>query len=296
MRAVTADQAKAFWRSIGRADGVRITPAVVSAMGISPGAGVRDDKALARLLDEVSDEIWGRVTTAFVLLNYSPRSAFPVACRECGALHDVEAPPDREAELEPEAYDVIAEGAEAGLARSEAGAEPDGPFPGEDEFAELALSIGREVYAEIGIANVELEVSFDTPPVDGSGEPLLGSYTPQGEVDEAGVESPRFVIQVYYRTFARMFEDEPYDVADELYETIEHEATHHLHHLTGHDPMDEEEREEAMRELARTFGKRAIRRARIRSAVADAKSIGWLALAVAVALGLAVAFTLLAGP
>jgi hypothetical protein len=290
---VTVEEALPLLRAVVRSNGIRVSKAVVRALGIDALGETRDRGAMARALEDASDDAWAAIETLFLLLNYSPKASFPVVCASCGALHDVDAPPTRELELDPVAAETLLGEREPRepLARDEELA----PFPDEDAFAELALHIGREVYREMGVKNVELEVVFDTPPVDGSGEPLLGSYQPMTETDLAGYTTLGFLIQVYYRTFERMYEDEPYDVPAELRETIEHEVEHHLNHLRGHDPMDEEEREEAAREVARTFGRRAVRRAEVRAVVEEARGLGRFVLGALVVLGAIIVFLWLTG-
>jgi hypothetical protein len=64
-------------------------------------------------------------------------------------------------------------------------------------------------------------------------------------------------VTIYYRTFVRIQEEEgPFDWDAELRETIEHELEHHVFHLRGEDPMDEEERAEIEREAVRVLGHR----------------------------------------
>jgi predicted metalloprotease len=56
-------------------------------------------------------------------------------------------------------------------------------------------------------------------------------------------------------------DDGAYDFEGEIFETIEHELEHHVAHLVGHDPKDEEERDEIAREARRVVGKKALARA-----------------------------------
>jgi len=276
LRVTTAGEARAFHRAALR-DRFRLSPAVVKAMGIVALDEVTSPAEIARALEDVSDEEWSAVEAAYEYVAYSPKSYFPVLCPSCETLHDMPAPAVREVDSGP-LPDVGAE-----------------PFPDEDAFAGMALSIGDSVYREMGVENIELEVVCAEAAVDGSGEPLLGSYQPLGRADTAGYAGVSFLICVYYRTFARMYEDGPYDVEAELRETIEHEVQHHLHHLEGHDPMDAAERDEAMAELERTYGKRAVQRAKVADAVAEAKNMGWLAVGSAAVLGLIVLFLYLTG-
>jgi hypothetical protein len=275
-RQTTAGEARAFHRAVLR-ETFRPTQKVVRAMGIVSLAGERDPAEIARRLETLSDEAWSVFEAAYGAVAYSPKSYFPVVCPRCGALHDMPAPAGREIGGDP--FPVL----------------DAPPFVDEERFSERVLAIGEEVYREMGISNVELEVVTSEADVDASGEPLLGSYQPRGSVDEAGIAVAPFLIRIYYRTFARMYEDEPYDLTEELRETIEHELEHHLHHLEGYDPMDEEEQREARAELERTYGKRAVERARMAGAISEAKSLAWLALGSGVVLGLIVLFLYLTG-
>ncbi len=130
-----------------------------------------------------------------------------------------------------------------------------------EAFEEATRRLRDEVFAERGVANLEVVVEEGVPPVDDSGEPLMGSYQPIHERTGETLTDVRFEIALYYRTFASMFAEAPYDVEAEIRETLDHEVEHHLHHLSGHDPLDAAERAEARADLERTFGKDAVRRA-----------------------------------
>jgi hypothetical protein len=94
-------------------------------------------------------------------------------------------------------------------------------------------------------------VEVGVPEVDSGGVPMLGSYSPEPR-DDGGTD---FVVRVYYWTFERVFRDDvAFDWEHELDETIEHEAQHHLYYLSGHDPMDAQERAESERKLVRRVG------------------------------------------
>lgn len=285
MAPVTVGRALPLWRALHREE-VTITPALVRALGIGGLGDTADPKRIARALDVASDQAWASLETAFVLLNYAVRSHFPHVCPQCGTLHDVLAPPDREFDLDPEAEALILGGEPEGGGDGEGW----GPFPGIDAFAETTLRLGREVYRERGVQKVELVVNDEVPPVDGSGEPLMGSYQPITRGDAAGYTDIRFQIDIYYRTFESMYAERPFDVEAEIRETIDHEVEHHLHYLSGHDPMDEEERQEALAELERTYGKRAVRRAMVRETLGELKTIGWFLLGALVVIGMIIAF------
>lgn len=282
MKPVTVKQAKPLWRLLERDDGA-ITPKIVDALGIEAFGDVTDRRVIARTLGEASDEAWAVIETAFLLLNYAARSHYPYVCPKCGTLHDVLAPATREFDLDPDAEALL-------LAGELPDADGAPPFPDEDAFAEMALRIGRDVYRERGVANIELVVDDGVPPVDGSGEPLMGSYRPIAEGDHAGYTDLRFQIDVYYKTFEKMYEEAPFDVEAELRDTIDHEVEHHLHYLSGHDPMDEEEREEALAELQRTYGARAVRRAQAAGILAELRTLSWFMLAAAIVVGVIALF------
>jgi len=276
----TAGDARAFFRAAIRRT-FRLTGPVVRAMGITALGELSDPEEIAEAIEELPDEAWEELLAAYEDLAYSPKSYFPVLCPHCETLHDMPAPPDRE----------IGSASGAGEAGSS--------FLGEDAFAALALETGAEVYLAMGVQNIELEVVTGVADVDGTGEPLLGSYQPRGPQESGATpaDSPNlpFLIRVYYRTFARMYEDGPYDVEDELRETIEHEVEHHLHFLRGYDPLDDAERDAAMTELERTYGHRAFRRAKVADAVASAKGLAWMLAGALFVLGIMVLFLRLTG-
>ena len=71
---------------------------------------------------------------------------------------------------------------------------------------------------------------------------------------DATTPALRPTVTLYVRTFRAMWNEEgAYDVAAEIDETVSHELEHHGHFLSGHDPMDEEERGEIAVEVARAF-------------------------------------------
>jgi hypothetical protein len=274
-RITTTGEARPFHEAVMKRT-FRPTAAVVRAMGIVDFGGERSPRGIARALEALPDTEWAALEAAYETVAYSPKSYFPVVCPACGALHDMPAPAEREVDSRPYSEEVE-------------------PFLSEEDFAALVLTTGEAIYGEMGVAHIELEVVMDEAAVDGSGEPLLGSYQPVGETDPAGIAVAPFLISIYYRTFARMYEDEPYDVEAEIRETIEHEVQHHLHHLEGYDPMDEEERAEALSELERTYGKRAVQRARVTDVAADLRQLGWFAAGTIAVLGLIVLFLYLTG-
>jgi hypothetical protein len=189
-------------------------------------------RALEALDDASFDPAWDAISRAYDEQHWPPRLLAAMPCPKCGARHDVEAV------RRPLEWIDAREPTDAG------------PFPSLEEFRTRAARIAREVFHATGLGeltDVEVLVDDDVPPCDDGGEPLLGSYTP-------GVNGELHVIALYYRTFRSMHADEPYDVDDEIRETIDHELEHHVGHLRGDDPLDDEERAEIVRERARRLG------------------------------------------
>ena len=288
---VTAAQALPLWRELAAAQDPPppLGEEVVCGLGIRSLGKISDPVRIAARLDDAPEETWAIIETAFLALNYSPQAYFPRVCTRCGTVHDAEAPSAREFVPDPAAERAIwgdddpeAESAEE-------------PFPDLEAFEALAERLREEIYRERGVRNVAFVVDPGVPAVDGSGEPLLGSYLPVAEMDAAGYTDHRFAITLYYETFARSHRDDPYDVEAEVAETIDHEVQHHLYHLAGHDPMDEAEREEALGDLKRTFGERTVRRARIADVLVETRRLGIFVLLVALGMGALIAFLHLVG-
>jgi hypothetical protein len=125
------------------------------------------------------------------------------------------------------------------------------PFPSPTDFETRARRVADATFREMRAGGLTLRIEQGVPEVDSGGVPMLGSYAPEPR-DDGGTD---FVVRVYYRTFERAFRDDvSFDWEHELDETIEHEAQHHLYYLSGHDPMDAQERAESERELVRRVG------------------------------------------
>ncbi|MEM1417470.1 MAG: hypothetical protein AAGH15_21415 [Myxococcota bacterium] len=249
MRVPTVAAARTLWRRLGD-DVLTVDARLVRALGLRGIAQQRRwqraPAALARWLERAPDEAYEVVLAGFDAIVYPPRLALPVVCGTCGARDDAPAPSTRELEIDPMAWE-----------RLFGAAEVTSSLPDMDAFAALARRFADEVFAARGVANLELLVEGGTPPVDDAGAPLLGSYLPiPGDEDDP---RDRFQIAVYYRTFASEHEAGGFDVEAELRETLDHEVEHHLHHLSGHDPLDAEERREAREELVRTYGAGRVR-------------------------------------
>lgn len=243
---VRVARARPFWTALGAPELI-LDARILQSMGVvslTTARGlVEDPKRLASRIRDGSELLWDVVQAAYDRVNYPLRASVPHRCEACEAIHDVPSPSTRETWVSPRALSAI-----------DGGVEP-GEFPSPEEFGLLADALRDEIYDKRGIAEIPLVVDFGVPPVDGSGEPLLGCYVAD-DLDPDATDA--FQIFVYYETFRRMFEDFAYDVDIELYETIDHEVEHHLHHLAGHDPMHEEELREVDRDLERTYGTRAV--------------------------------------
>ena len=217
---------------------LRLTPPVVRAMGVVALGDERDARVIASALAGCSDAQFGAVTDLFLAAHYPQRLGAPIVCPHCGSRNDVDAPYDRE--FEPSGSD--AEVAEPLLA--------DAPKP--EMASEIALVIDGGV-----------------PACDDGGEPLMGSYVPAHEGGSHGPTRPP-ELTLYYRTFAAMWrEDGPYDWKEEVRDTVEHELEHHVFGLEGHDPKDEEERDEIAQEAERVVGKKALVRASVSTFATD---------------------------
>jgi hypothetical protein len=221
-----------------------MSEAIVRAMGIVSLGTQRDARRIALALRRCSDEAWSEIGDLFLEAHYPPRLRSIVLCGKCGARNDVDAPYERE--FEPT----------QSLPPSNAQ-----PFPDFDAFDTCARD-AFERMADDQVRHVTLVVDANVPACDDGGEPLLGAYVPPGGEPLAQVGLAE--ITVYYRSFQALWdEDGPYDWQSELRATIDHELEHHLGWRTGHDPMDDEEREEIAREHAALVGRRQTARASV---------------------------------
>lgn len=234
--------------ALGEGDPPRV--ATESAMAIA--------RALEALDDDMFTDAWDAITRAWDHQHWPPRLLAPTACPTCGARHDVEVVQRTLDWMPPRAQKTAEE-----------------EFPSLEAFTARAAAITREVLGA-GARGLEVMVEDGVPPCDDGGEPLLGSYTPHlpnadgtAAVGDARVHGAPFVIALYYRTFRSMWDDEPYDVDAEIRETIEHELEHHENFLSGHDPLDEEERAAIADEHRRLRGRAGVDEL--------AASAGWLA-------------------
>ncbi len=245
----TAEQARPLFQALSRRD-LEVDAAFVSAMGIVSLGEETSPRVIARALSRCDDDAFAGVTDAFLATHYPLRLGAPIRCEACGARNDVDAPYERE--VEP-----------SGLVRGDAanpGANVPAQFPTLDDFSEVARTSFEEHVSRFPADTVDLVVTDETPDCDDGGEPLLGSYVPGSAPDGHGLLA-RPTVTVYVRTFRAMWNQEgPYDVAAEIDETIEHELQHHEHHLTGEDPMDDEERAEIVHEAQRILGRKQVAR------------------------------------
>jgi hypothetical protein len=249
LRGVTVAEAVPLHRALRRRR-LAITDRVVTAMGIASLGPEKDPRRIAEALERCSDAAWVAIGDLFLRAHYAPRLASVAICPKCGARNDVDAPYERE--FEPAPFE------------SQSNEELFPPF---DAFAARATAIFDSVAGpRKGV--VTLIVDSGVPACDDGGEPLLGSYVPPGGDPTAPVGVAE--VTVYHRTFEAMWnEDGPYDWDAELTETIEHELEHHDGWLVGHDPMDDEERAEIVREQQRMVGRRAAARRSVGALAAD---------------------------
>lgn len=274
----TVEEAMPLLRAAGRRT-LRITPAVAAAMGVTQLGAERRAAAIADALAEAPDDAWAAIVDLYHEARYPARLAAVHRCAACGARNDLDAPLERELDR------CERSGTGSGARRR------DEAFPDLDEFERRVRAAARKVYAARGVRNIDLFIDAGVPLCDDGGEPLLGCYTPGGADPDLGVARPP-EIRIFYRSFEVEHREDPgFDVDAEIAETIDHEVTHHLHHLAGEDPLDDEERDEIAREELRRVGKaEAARRARrgIRAELAGFLRVTWpMWIIAAVATGIA---------
>lgn len=243
----TVDEARPLFAALARPT-LRIDSSVVRAMGIAALGKERRPAPMGRAIAGCSDEAFDAIVAWFDEAHYGARLRAVVHCPECGASERVDAPAEREFP--------------ADFARAEDGAD-ESPFDDLDAFEARVRAIADEVYRERGVAAVDLVVEPGVAEVDDGGVPLLGCYVPGGADSATGiVHAPE--VTLFYRTFRAMWRDEgAYDLDGEIRETIDHELEHHLNHLAGSDPLDDEERAAIDDEAVRVIGRReTARRAR----------------------------------
>ncbi|WP_438028026.1 metallopeptidase family protein [Sorangium sp. So ce233] len=245
---------------------LRVTPSLVVAMGIAALGRERRAPVIADALARAPDEAWAAIVDLYHEARYPARLFAVHRCQACGARNDLDVPLERElarAPLRAPEADPDAPG-EASSAAGEGRA-----FPDLDAFEARVRAAAERIYAARGVRNIDLFIDAGVPACDDGGEPLLGCYTPGTPADELGIARPP-EIRIFYRTFRTEAREDPgFDVDAEIDETIDHEVIHHLHHLAGSDPLDDEEHEQIERENLRRIGHaEAARRAR-RGALSD---------------------------
>lgn len=280
------------------ADGVlRITPSLVVAMGIAALGRERRAPVIADALASAPDEAWGAIVDLYHEARYPARLVAVYRCQGCGARNDLDVPLERELARAPLRAAGVdgADADELGEPRStragtRARASASSAFPDLDGFEERVRAAAGRIYEARGVRNIDLFIDAGVPACDDGGEPLLGCYTPGTPADALGIAHPP-EIRIFYRTFRSEAREDPgFDIDAEIEETIDHEVTHHLHHLAGSDPLDDEEHEQIAREQVRRVGHaEAVRRAR-RGALSDVAGFvratwpAWLIAAVGTAL------------
>jgi hypothetical protein len=227
-----------------------VSERVVRAMGLGSLGPESDPRHIAEVLAGCSDATWGSVCDLFLRAHYPLRLGAVVVCSQCGARNDVDAPFERE-------FAMSAGGGPSAVQ----------PFPEFEEFARRSEAL----FAEIGgplAHDVRLVVDDGVAACDEGGEPLLGAYVPPGGDPSAPVGVGE--VTVFYRTFrSAAAEENDFDWASELAETIDHELRHHEGWRVGYDPMDDSERDEVAREQARVLGRKAVARATVSELGAD---------------------------
>lgn len=253
----TAAQVLPLWRAAERRE-LKLTPAVVAAMGVVALGRERRAGPIADALASAPDASWNALVDLWYEAHYSYRLLAEHRCAACGARTDLEVPLMREIAPAPEDDIATEEGREPRRPRR---ARRAGEFPDLDAFEAKVRAVAARVYRARRVRNVDLFIDAGVAACDDGGEPLLGCYTP-GRIDgEVGPERPE--VRIFYRTFRSEFHEDPgFDLDHEIEETIDHELTHHLHHVAGSDPLDDEEHGEIEAERTRRVGRReTVRRA-----------------------------------
>ncbi|MBX3262388.1 MAG: metallopeptidase family protein [Labilithrix sp.] len=238
----TVREASPLWAALTR-PGFVLDEAAVDALGIVEIGPIRGARRVARALADGGDAALDAIADVWLAAHYPLRLACDVFCPKCRARNTVDAPVERELDLEARGRGALDDDRE-----HEA-------LPPLAEFVELAHAIADPLIDDIPGEAVELIVEAGTPEVDDGGEPLLGCYLPPPP-SGAPVPTRPPRVTVFYQTFARIEREEgPFDWEEELRETIRHELEHHLYYLRGDDPMDDEERAEIAREVVRVVGR-----------------------------------------
>ncbi|MBX3198437.1 MAG: metallopeptidase family protein [Labilithrix sp.] len=240
----TVREAMPAWAALAK-PGFVLDEAAIHALGIAAIGPIRGARRVARALATGGEEALDAVAEVWLAAHYPLRLACDAFCPKCRARNTVDAPVERELDLQPVGHGAL----DAEDARERQ------PLPPLAEFVELAHAIADPLIGDIPGEPVQLVVEAGTPEVDDGGEPLLGSYVPPPPTG-APVPTRPPTVTIFYQTFARVEREEgAFDWEEELRETIEHELEHHVFYLRGDDPMDDEERAEIAREVVRVVGR-----------------------------------------
>jgi Zincin-like metallopeptidase len=247
-----------------------IDDTIVRAMGVVALGDERGPARIARALARCSEASFLALESLFLEAHYPPRLFSIARCQACGARNDVDAPYDREFQVDLDARGPLP-GTRAAHPYRElrgAGREADPP-PTFEAFDARARELYVEARSDAEEGAPALIVDGDVPACDEGGEPLLGSYTPPFEGDP-GTPSRTAEVTVFHRTFLAIWEEDgPYDWEGELKETIEHELEHHEGYRRGHDEVDIEERRAIDEEAVELIGGRGTARLVVGSFGAD---------------------------
>ncbi len=109
------------------------------------------------------------------------------------------------------------------------------------------------------------------PATDVGGAPALAIFEAGSPASFGGLEDStrRFSMTLYRQSFVRQWDDDAYDVDEEILETIEHELDHYLGTMEGHDALGETEIAEARSEIRELYGDRRLLRMALREARAE---------------------------
>lgn len=235
LRATTVGESRSILETPER---LRPTAAQVKSLGIVRLGDETHAGRIARQLQRCEQEEWDALIDHLDRAWYGPRLEAWLRCPSCEARHGIWAPAVREF---PE------------IPREER-LEAAGDFPAFEAFSARVEALAKPIFARSGGRGVGLYVEGGPAACDEGGVALLGSYEP-GIPEDHGVVARPPEVTLFYRTFRAMHEEDgPYDLDDEICETLEHELEHHRAFLGGYDPQDEEEREDIARELRGHLG------------------------------------------
>ncbi|HEX7666942.1 MAG TPA: metallopeptidase family protein, partial [Polyangiaceae bacterium] len=205
------------------------TPAIVKAMGIAKLGDETEPVAIAKALDEATDESWQAVTSLFLQANYSLRLYGEFACDSCHARNDVDAPYDREFFVAPDFMKIAPP--ESVKAKT---------FPSLAGFAAAAAASAERIVPERLSDRVKIDVTPESDAPPSARGTRRSSYAPASEGAEAESAEPA-KITVFYDSFAASCaENASFDWKAELDDAIEHELAHHLAVEKSHEEIAKE--------------------------------------------------------